>query len=132
MVGEGIVFRCDCPDNSVICQHAVAVAEAAAQRIAQRPAALFELRGLSMDAVERQMVEQSRQLSQESAQATDDRFWRGTDLPALPDPVVAPALEDSDMDLLHKAMRTVSYTAVEQLRAVADIEDMYDYLVRSE
>ncbi|KQB83765.1 SWIM zinc finger family protein [Corynebacterium oculi] len=130
LVGEGVTFRCDCPDRSPICKHAVAVAEVVAQRIAERPSKLFELRGLSMESVERQMVEQARRVGEESAQATDDRFWQGAALPALPDPAVAPALEDSDLDLLHKAMRTVSYTAVEQLRAVADIEDMYDFLVQ--
>lgn len=130
LVGEGVTLRCDCPDHSPICKHAVAVAEVAAQRLAERPALLFELRGLSMEAVERQMVEQARQVGQESTRATDDRFWAGSALPDLPEPTLAPALEDSDLDLLHKAMRTVSYTAVEQLRAVADIEDMYDFLVR--
>ncbi|WPF66992.1 MULTISPECIES: hypothetical protein [unclassified Corynebacterium] len=130
LVGEGITFRCDCPDHSEICKHAVAVAEVAAQRIAERPTMLFELRGLDMGSVERQMIEQARQVGEESARATDDRFWQGAALPELPNPSASPALEDSDLNLLHKAMRTVSYTAVEQLRAVADIEDMYDYLLR--
>ena len=38
-------------------------------------------------------------------------------------------IEDSDMDLLHRAMQTVSFTNIDQLRAVADIEDLYDLLV---
>ena len=41
---------------------------------------------------------------------------------------MAPALDDSDTDLLHQAMRQVSYTSIEQLRAVSDIEDLYDHL----
>ncbi|MDK8451217.1 SWIM zinc finger family protein [Corynebacterium mastitidis] len=129
LVGEGVVFRCDCPDPAPVCKHAVAVAAVAAQRIEDKPELLFELRGLDMAWLEQQMVQQAREVSQEAARSTDERFWRGQELPELPTPASSPALDDSDMDLLHKAMRTVSYTAVEQLRAVADIEDMYDYLV---
>ncbi|KQB86334.1 hypothetical protein [Corynebacterium lowii] len=130
LVGEPVTFRCECPDPTTICKHAVATAEVAAERIAQQPEMLFKLRGLDMAWVERQMVEEAKQVGKESSQATDDRFWQGRTLPELPDPAPAPAIEDSDINLLHQAMRTVSYTAVEQLRAVADIEDMYDYLLR--
>ena len=39
-------------------------------------------------------------------------------------------IEDSDLDLLHKAMQTISFTNIDQLRAVSDLEDLYDELTR--
>ena len=60
-----------------------------------------------------------------------DSFWDGHDLPDLPHPKIAPMIEDSDIHLLHRAMQSVSFTNIDQLRAVADIEDLYDDLTRS-
>lgn len=58
----------------------------------------------------------------------NDLFWNGRDLPDMPEPKVAPALDDSDPDLLRKAMRAVSHTNVDLLRAVSDIEDLYHFM----
>ncbi|WKD60956.1 hypothetical protein CCICO_04595 [Corynebacterium ciconiae DSM 44920] len=55
-------------------------------------------------------------------------FWEGETLPGLPNPKVEPALDDSDLSLLHVAMRSVSYTSIDELRAITDIEDMYYFL----
>ena len=52
-------------------------------------------------------------------------------MPQLPNPKIASALDDSDLDALHKAMRSISYTAIDELRAVADIEEMYDFLTQN-
>ncbi|WP_151549085.1 MULTISPECIES: SWIM zinc finger family protein [Corynebacterium] len=59
-------------------------------------------------------------------------FWQGGQLPPLPDPKVEPALDDSDLSLLHIAMRSVSYTSIDELRAITDIEDMYYFLTHNE
>lgn len=61
--------------------------------------------------------------------STNARFWEGTGLPELPSLERVSALEESDMDLFHAAMRTVSVTTVEQLRAVSDVEELYEHLM---
>ncbi|GAB3693338.1 SWIM zinc finger family protein [Corynebacterium nasicanis] len=124
-----IRVRCDCPDPHPLCKHAVAVLEKLAAKIDADPLALFGLRGMDLLSLEKAVMVQAKDLSRE-AEEDPALFWSGRALPSLPEPRVAPALDDSDLDLLHKAMRAVSYTNVDQLRAVSDIEDMYDHLCR--
>ena len=59
---------------------------------------------------------------------SNDLFWNGRELPTMPEPKIAPAIDDSDPDLLRKAMRAVSHTNVDLLRAVSDVEDLYHFL----
>lgn len=135
LLGAGtgdIRFHCDCPDMTTACKHAVAVSEVAAQRLIKRPALMFEVRGLDIDQMVAEMSRHAREVSADSASGDNEAFWGGRELPGLPDPKVAPALDDSDTDLLHQAMRQVSYTSIEQLRAVSDIEDLYDHLTGSD
>ncbi|WP_018295817.1 SWIM zinc finger family protein [Corynebacterium lubricantis] len=127
---DDIWFSCDCPDNSPACKHAVAVAEKAAVKIDSDPTLLFQLRGLSLTSIERRVRATAASVAKENAEEGSEYFWSGRGLPDLPQPKVAPMLDDSDMDLLHKAMQTISFTNIDQLRAVADIEDMYDELTR--
>lgn len=131
LMGTDITFSCDCPDRVPACKHAVAVCEVVAGRMDADPEFVFAARGLNFAQMERYFTQHAQQESRESAAATDGRFWTGLELPALPEPRLSPAIADSDLDALHKAMRTVSYTSVEQLRAVSDIEDLYDHLTRS-
>ena len=63
--------------------------------------------------------------SPEAIAAATDRFWNGGPLPEIPQLKTQSALADSDEELLHKAMRTISYTSVDELCAVSDIEDLY-------
>lgn len=124
-----IRVRCDCPDPAPLCKHGVAVLEKLAAKIDADPLALFTFRGLDLTALEETVMAQAKEVSRE-AELDPELFWSGRDLPRLPEPRVAPALDDSDLDLLHKAMRSISYTNVDQLRAVSDIEDLYDHLCR--
>ncbi|MDO5512941.1 hypothetical protein [Corynebacterium sp.] len=124
-----IRVRCDCPDPYAICKHAVAVVEKLAGKIDADPLALFSLRGMDLISLERAVMARAKDITRESEE-NPELFWSGRELPSLPEPRVAPALDDSDLDLLHKAMRAISYTNVDQLRAVSDIEDMYDHLCR--
>ncbi|SER77983.1 hypothetical protein [Corynebacterium cystitidis] len=123
-------FSCDCPDRTDACKHAVAVAEKAAARIDADPPALFQLRGLDLNSLERTVREAAASVSKENSAEGSEYFWTGRGLSDLPTPKVAPMLDDSDIDLLHKAMQTISFTNIDQLRAVADIEDLYDELTR--
>lgn len=126
---EDIGLRCDCPDSSPVCKHEVAVLEKLAAKIDADPQLLFELRGMNIVSLEQAVMAQAKSASKES-ESDPQLFWTGRQFPELPNPKVAPALDDSDLDLLHKAMRTISYTNVEQLRAVSDLEDLYDALCR--
>ncbi|QGU01757.1 hypothetical protein CKALI_04390 [Corynebacterium kalinowskii] len=127
-------MMCDCPDRSLCCKHAVAVLDTFADKVAANPALLFELRGLNFAQLEQSMQEEARTKSEAAASptATATAFWDGGSLPALPNPKIAPAIDDADGDALHKAMRTVSYTSADELRAISDLEDLYDFLVRPE
>lgn len=125
-----IRFACDCPDPQVVCKHITAVVDRLAAKIDADPALVFQLRGITLDTIEASVMEQAQAVSEESTKDGSELFWSGRDLPDLPEPKLAPALEDSDLDLLHKAMRSVSFTNIDQLRAVSDIEDLYDHLTR--
>ena len=124
---EDIRFLCDCPDPAPVCKHEVAVVEVLASRIDADPQLLFEIRGLNLPALEQAVMAQAKGAAKES-EDDPQLFWSGRQFPDLPTPRLAPALDDSDLDLLHKAMRIISYTNVEQLRAVSDLEDLYDAL----
>lgn len=127
---DDIRFGCDCPDPQLICKHVVAVADRLAAKIDADASIAFQLRGLTLDMLESAVLDQAQIVSAESAEDGSGRFWTGRPLPDLPRPKLSPALEDSDLDLLHKAMRVVSFTNIDQLRAVSDIEDLYDHLTR--
>ncbi len=126
---DEVRFHCDCPDPSVVCKHSVAVVEKLISRLDTDPLLLFQLRGLDLLRLEQLVTEQAAVLNRE-AEDDAELFWQGRELPDLPDPPRSPALDDSDLDLLHRAMRAVSYTSIDQLRAVSDIEDIYDHLTR--
>ena len=142
-------YYCDCPDKAKVCKHVVATMMAAADRVAADPGLVFQLRGLNL--ADMRLPKQStkpagsagsvpatpetsapagasgaRQKPQpEAIAAATDRFWNGGPLPEIPQLKTQSALADSDEELLHKAMRTISYTSVDELCAVSDIEDLY-------
>lgn len=143
-------YYCDCPDKAKVCKHVVATMMAAADRVAADPGLVFQLRGLNLadmrlpklagsagsvsatpetsvpaGASGSRQKPQAEAPSPESIAATTDRFWNGGPLPEIPQLKTQSALADSDEELLHKAMRTISYTSVDELCAVSDIEDLY-------
>lgn len=124
-----IVAYCDCPDYSTVCKHTIAVAQVAADYIEQSPERIFALRGMDLQDIER-AIGQVAEVSAKKNTIDSSMFWSGKPLPELPDPEVIPAIDDSDLDALRKAFRHISYTTVDELRGVADIEDMYEVLTR--
>ena len=145
-------YYCDCPDKAKVCKHVVATMMAAADRVAADPGLVFQLRGLNL--ADMRLPKQSMKPAEsagsvpatpetsasagaagsakkaeapspESIAAATDRFWNGGPLPEIPQLKTQSALADSDEELLHKAMRTISYTSVDELCAVSDIEDLY-------
>ncbi|AKE41672.1 hypothetical protein UL82_07555 [Corynebacterium kutscheri] len=129
---EDIRVMCSCPDPAQVCKHAVAVAMRYADMVRSNPAQLFALRGLNLADIEQSMLAAAQDNSQYNGVNSRESFWQGHLLPELPELKRAPAIEDSNLLLLHRAMRLASYTTVDELRAVADIEDMYDYLTNPE
>ena len=127
---QEVTFHCDCPDSAAVCKHAVAVAQRTAELVDKDPSVIFTIRGLRLEELENRKRNQADDLARENAEPGSEYFWPGRELPELPRPKVAPMIEDSDIDLLHRAMQTVSFTNIDQLRAVADIEDLYDELTR--
>lgn len=133
---DDLRLSCSCPDSTPVCKHVVAVADRLASRIDADASVVFAFRGLNFLTLEQAVLEESQAASQDAlvndAGLTNDErndlFWKGRQLPDLPRPKVAPALEDSDPDLLRKAMRAVSHTNVDLLRSISDIEDMYHHL----
>ena len=86
-----------------------------------------------MDTIEKSLQREAHAKADSAAQTNDGNFWGDkTALPQLPNTKIASALDDSDLDALHKAMRSISYTAIDELRAVADIEEMYDFLTQNQ
>ena len=143
-------YYCDCPDKAKVCKHVVATMMAAADRVAADPGLVFQLRGLNLadmrlpkpagsagsvpatpetsvpaGASGSRQKPQAEAPSPEAIAAATDRFWNGGPLPEIPQLKTQSALADSDEELLHKAMRTISYTSVDELCAVSDIEDLY-------
>ena len=141
-------YYCDCPDKAKVCKHIVATMMAAADKVAADPGLVFQLRGLNLadmrlpkqsmkpagsagSAPKPQAAEalstakRTEAPSPEAIAVATDRFWNGSPLPEIPQLKTQSALADSDEELLHKAMRTISYTSVDELCAVSDIEDLY-------
>ncbi|OFT61426.1 hypothetical protein [Corynebacterium sp. HMSC05E07] len=132
---DDLRFSCTCPDPEYVCKHVVAVADRLAARMDADPSVIFALRGLDFARLEQSVMEQAKSASEDSYSGADldpeERnalFWAGRELPLLPEPKSAPAIDDSDPDLLRKAMRSVSHTNIDVLRAVSDVDDLYYYL----
>ena len=145
-------YYCDCPEKAKVCKHIVATMMAAADRVAADPGLVFQLRGLNLadmrlpkqstksagsagsvpptpktsaSAGSAESAKKAEAPSPEAIAAATDRFWNGGPLPEIPQLKTQSALADSDEQLLHKAMRTISYTSVDELCAGSDIEDLY-------
>ena len=126
----GVRFNCTCPDSAPVCKHSVAVADKAAELMDADAGVLFSLRNLSLAMIEQSVRNRAAAIARENSEEGSEYFWAGRELPGLPRPKVAPMIDDSDLDLLHRAMQAVSFTNIDQMRAVADIEDLYDELTR--
>ena len=132
---DDLRFSCTCPDPEYVCKHVVAVADRLAARMDADPSVIFALRGLDFARLEQSVMAQAKSASEDSftanelsAEERNALFWQGRELPPLPEPKYAPAVDDSDPELLRKAMRSVSHTNLDLLRAVSDIEDLYYHL----
>lgn len=120
-------MNCSCQDRVDCCKHVVALLYEAAALFDAQPDRAVSLRAFLADSLTKGARPKA---SSEGESQSYQSFWVGEELPPVPTPKAAPALDDSDTTLLSAAMRQISYTAQDQLRAVADIEDMYYFLTR--
>ena len=138
LVPDAQVLRtfCTCPDKVEVCKHVVAVADIAEQHIDRDPTVLLNLRGMHMLEVQESIHMLASMSATTRAKAPEtggvgsyEDFWLGGTLPPLPNITAGGVLEESDMGLLHQAMRMISYTAIDELAAISDLEDIYHHLM---
>ena len=129
--GDELRLFCDCPDPFDCCKHIIAVLHHAIVAFDNDPNLVFALRGLTLGEFEQKALELSKPVSDKKASESSEHFWSGGTLPNLPNPKTQSALDDSDLQLLHKAIRMISFGSIDELRGVADVEDLYDALTRS-
>lgn len=122
---------CECPDPVDCCKHLVAVIHHAIAAFDADPTLVFSLRSTTLVEFEQQTLDLTKEVSDKNAAKSPDNFWSGSTLPELPTPKTQSALDDSDLQLLHKAIRLVSFGSIDELRGVADVEDLYDALTHN-
>ncbi|MFI5720806.1 SWIM zinc finger family protein [Nocardia sp. NPDC051750] len=98
-----IDFGCSCPDPGWPCKHAIAVVCLLAERLDEHPRDLLTVRGLSIDALIGGVESGTAEVDE-----TADPYGDALELPALPAPRGAPALDDLDPVLLRRALRMLS------------------------
>ena len=115
-------FDCTCPDSGWPCKHVAAVMYLTAEHIDEHPLDILTLRGIELDmlisGVERETADD----------ATTDPYGDNIELPALPRLEFRSALDDLDMTLLRRALRSVAYTPREVASALTELELLYGRL----
>ncbi|RAV32685.1 hypothetical protein DLJ54_02160 [Corynebacterium heidelbergense] len=133
---------CTCPDKAAVCKHAVAVGYAAAALFNREPFQVFRFRGVdasdALAATQRSWsgpagVPQSDggdRVHLDTVERVDPaEFWGGgLTRVETPEMSVEEGLELGDRDMLMRALRTVSWSHVDQLRVWHDLEVCYEAL----
>lgn len=134
---------CSCPDRQPACKHAVAVAYQMAEKLNREPAAVLRWRGIDASEALRQAQAATgpagrdgsgREAEQGSGEAVgsgqrepelldQEEFW-GSEDRRVRWPELAPAsgLELGDRDALMRALRSLSWTSVDQLQTMHELE----------
>lgn len=132
---------CTCPDGAPVCKHAVAVVYQLADTFNHDPAAILQWRGVEAAEALRglqlnQGGEQERSSAQPNSRGTTQQTTQQT--PAVLDqaefwgseerrvswspPPVESGLELGDRDALMRALRSLSWTSVDQLQTMHELE----------
>ncbi|MBY6413985.1 SWIM zinc finger family protein [Rhodococcus sp. BP-252] len=112
-------FDCTCPDDGWPCKHAAALMYIAAEHIDASATTILTLRGVDLD----QLIEGVGEAEVEVG--TDDWFGDEMEFPALPKPDFAPAVDDLDMMVLRRALRSTGSEEHEVTRGVEDLKAFY-------
>lgn len=138
---------CTCPDKSAICKHVVALAYSAAERLDRDPSLLLKWRGLNPQELlrpvqgwggggvgaspNRQPQEQERldKQANQPEQVDSEAFW-GTSAELIEwEPLRwESGMEQGDQKALNEALRSVTWHAVDQLKAKHELEVCYETL----
>lgn len=135
---DQILFEgCTCPDGALVCKHAVAVAYQLAGTFNHDPAAILQWRGVEAAEAVRSVQlghvgEQegnsaqpdSRSASQQAPEVLDQaEFWGSEERRvSWSPPPVESGLELGDRDALMRALRSLSWTSVDQLQTMHELE----------
>lgn len=128
---------CTCPDSAPVCKHTVAVAYQLAETFNHDPAAVLQWRGVEAAEALRTVQlshagEQdssstqpnSRSASQQASEMLDQaEFWGSEERRvSWSAPPVESGLELGDRDALMRALRSLSWTSVDQLQTMHELE----------
>ena len=149
-------LSCTCPDKSAVCKHVVCVMYAVSARLTRDPLHILRLRGIDPAPLLQQLgqadhaagvvplgrsVEREKQQDSSKAAAADGTpeivdtkaFWgEGTDDVTWEPFVEEWGMEKGDEQALMGALRTVSFTGVDQLYIRHELERCYETLSDSQ
>ncbi|MDO4927664.1 MAG: hypothetical protein Q3976_01140 [Corynebacterium sp.] len=133
---EELKASCNCPDRPVFCKHVNAVLLHFAGQIAEDPAVAFEIREIALADIQlrltpRQAVATTPNAS-ESHEHDPAAFWLGSAFPDLPEAHPVDFFHQADEVHLREALKSVSALPIEQIRAFADLEEIYEELMRNQ
>lgn len=134
---ERVRFDCDCPDKVHFCKHVAATLLVFAARVKADPAVAFQLRDLDFQRLI-EFVRPQAAVDPDTAPATatymhgnprwEQDFWEGGTLPEIPEVAGVDFFRKADEAYLRRALKSVSTSPVEQVRAFADLEEIYHHL----
>lgn len=139
--------HCSCPDKSAVCKHVVALAYSAAEKLDRDASILLKWRGLNAQELLRPVQgwggggvgaspirkQQAPGLAERQAdqpeQVDSAEFWGTAAEPVEWEPMQwESGLEQGDQKALKEAMRSVTWHAVDQLKAMHELEVCYETL----
>lgn len=139
--------HCSCPDKSAVCKHVVALAYSAAEKLDRDASILLKWRGLNAQELLRPVQgwggggvgaspirkQQAPGLAERQAdqpeQVDSAEFWGTAAEPVEWEPMQwESGLEQGDQKALKEALRSVTWHAVDQLKAMHELEVCYETL----
>lgn len=149
LIHPGHVYRvyCSCPDKSAVCKHVVALAYSAAEKLDRDASILLKWRGLNAQELlrpvqgwggggvgaspirQQQVPAPAEGQADQPEQVDSAEFWGTAAEPVEWEPMQwESGLEQGDQKALKEAMRSVTWHAVDQLKAMHELEVCYETL----
>lgn len=152
-------LNCTCPDKSAVCKHVVCVMYAVAARLTREPMLVLQLRGIDLKPllqqlgqadqaagvvrmpglkgegdVEKKNDDEPKETSSDLQDIVDaEAFWGEDSQPVTWEPFSEEwGMEQGDEQALMGALRTVSWTGVDQLYIRHELERCYETLTELE
>ena len=138
---------CSCPDKSAVCKHVVALAYSAAEKLDRDASILLKWRGLNAQELlrpvqgwggggvgaspirQQQAPDNAEKHTDQPEQVDSAEFWGTAAEPVKWEPLQwESGMEQGDQKALKEAMRSVTWHAVDQLKAMHELEVCYETL----